>query len=273
MHATDVFRNGQLAVVDYRCTAGRDDAPFPERHQGFSLAYVHKGSFGYRSRGRTFDLVAGSLLIGHPGDEYVCSHEHAQGGDECLCFHLSPELVDAMGPAHVWRGALPPLPELVTLGELAQAARAGGTDVSFDEIGMQLAARFVEAATGRKERPLTPAARDRKRAVEAARWIDAHASHPIELEDAAREVGLSRFHFLRLFSNVLGVTPHQYLVRSRLRRAAGLLAGGDRPVTDVAFECGFADLSNFVRTFHRAAGVAPRAFRMQARALRANHRG
>jgi AraC family transcriptional regulator len=64
---------------------------------------------------------------------------------------------------------------------------------------------------------------------------------------------------------VLGVTPHQYLVRSRLRHAAGLLADSDRPVTDVALEVGFADLSNFVRTFHRAAGVSPRGFRQTAR--------
>ena len=76
---------------------------------------------------------------------------------------------------------------------------------------------------------------------------------------------MSAFHFLRLFRNVLGVTPHQYLVRSRLRHAARLLADDDRPVTDVAFDVGFGDLSNFVRTFHRAAGVSPLRFRQASR--------
>jgi len=60
------------------------------------------------------------------------------------------------------------------------------------------------------------------------------------------------------------VTPHQYLVRSRLRRAARLLAEPDRAVTDIAMDVGFNDLSNFVRTFHRAAGVSPRGFRKAA---------
>jgi AraC-like DNA-binding protein len=106
--------------------------------------------------------------------------------------------------------------------------------------------------------------RDRRRAVEAALWIEAHAHEPIALEGAAREAGLSAFHFLRLFRDVLGVTPHQYLVRSRLRRAARLLAEDERSVTDVAFDVGFGDLSNFVRTFHRAAGVSPRRFRRAA---------
>jgi AraC family transcriptional regulator len=60
------------------------------------------------------------------------------------------------------------------------------------------------------------------------------------------------------------VTPHQYLVRSRLRHAARLLADEERPITDVALDVGFADLSNFVRTFHRAARVSPRDFRKAA---------
>ena len=64
---------------------------------------------------------------------------------------------------------------------------------------------------------------------------------------------------------MLGVTPHQYLVRARLRRAAGLLADEERSITDIALEVGFADLSNFVRTFHRAAGVSPTGFRRAAR--------
>jgi len=118
---------------------------------------------------------------------------------------------------------------------------------------------------GRKRRRLAAAARDRRRAVEAALWIDEHSHEPIDLESAASEIGLSAFHFLRLFANVLGVTPHQYLVRSRLRHAASLLTDGVTSITDVALDVGFGDLSNFVRTFHRAAGVSPRRFRQAAK--------
>ncbi|HJY35981.1 MAG TPA: AraC family transcriptional regulator, partial [Steroidobacteraceae bacterium] len=92
------------------------------------------------------------------------------------------------------------------------------------------------------------------------------AHEPVDLESAARRAGLSPYHFLRLFANIVGVTPHQYLLRSRLRRAARALAEDDRPVSDIALDVGFADLSNFVRTFHRAAGVSPRGFRQAARA-------
>jgi len=257
-----------LRVVDRRCDASPADAPFVERHADYSLSFVRRGTFGYRCRGASFELVAGSVLVGFPGDEYVCTHDHARDdGDECLSFHLGRELVETIGDqADAWRRAcVPPVSELMVLGELAQAAATGRADVGLDEIGMAITARFVGLGTGRSSRPAGAHARDRRRAVEAAAWIEAHAADDVDLTRAARVVGLSPFHFLRVFSGVLGVTPHQYLVRARLRRAARLLADDTRSITDVALDVGFGDLSNFVRTFHRAAGVSPRGFRRAAR--------
>ena len=89
---------------------------------------------------------------------------------------------------------------------------------------------------------------------------------------AAKVAGLSNFHFLRMFSRALGVTPHQYLVRCRLRRAACLLSDDTRSISAIAHEVGFGDLSNFVRTFHRAAGMSPRAFRRAALGARGDRK-
>jgi len=268
MTATTVLQSAAIAVYDYRCSAGPQSKPFVERHVSHSIAYVRKGSFGCTKRGKSFELVAGSLLIGHPGDEYVCSHDHVCG-DECLSFAFAPELVAEIGGAQPWQiGCAPPLPELMVLGELAQAAADGRSDVALDEVGHALAYRFVEVVSRRQQKQVAANARDRRRAVETALWIDAHSHQAIDLEDAAGEAGLSPFHFLRLFSNVLGVSPHQYLVRSRLRHAARLLADDDRAVTDIAYDVGFGDLSNFVRTFHRAAGVPPLRFRQASRGER-----
>jgi AraC-like DNA-binding protein len=270
MLVTTEAKTDAISVASYRCDAGPDAQPFAELHEGYSVSYVRKGSFGYRTRGRAYELVTGSVLVGRPGDEYVCTHDNHVCGDECLAFHLSPGFVDLIGgDSKAWRaGGLPPLAELMVIGELAQAAAEGQGDAGLDELGMWFASRFVEVVSGRRKSapPSTAAARDRRRAVDAAVWIDANSQSDIGLDGAAAEAGLSSFHFLRLFSQVLGVTPHQYLVRSRLRRAARLLAEDDgRPVTEVALDVGFADLSNFVRTFHRAAGVSPSGFRKAAR--------
>jgi AraC family transcriptional regulator len=269
MSAVNVLRRGPVAVIDYRCAAGPGDVPFIELHRSYSVSYVRKGTFGYRARGASHELVAGCVLVGSPGDEYVCTHDHACG-DECLSFQLEPEVVDAIsegtGAKGFWRtGALPPLPELMVLGELAQAAAQGASDLGVDEAALLFAHRFAQVASGRQSQPQTTAARDRRRAVEAALWIDANAQAPLDLATIAGAAELSAFHFLRLFARVLGVTPHQYLVRSRLRRAARLLAEDCGAITQVALDAGFNDLSNFVRTFHRAARVSPRAFRRAAK--------
>lgn len=264
--ATELL-SGAIRVVDYRCSAGPVEKPFTELHTGHSVSYVRKGTFGYRVRGASYELVAGSVLVGHPGDEFMCTHDHHICGDECLAFHLSPGFVELVGgDKSTWRtGGLPPLPELMVLGELAQSVASGRSDAGLDEVGLWFASRFVDVVTGRTLAPQQVAARDRRRAVEAAMWIATHSHEDIDLDRAAGEVALSPFHFLRLFSRVLGVTPHQYLVRSRLRQAAWLLADSEQSVTDVALAVGFADLSNFVRTFHRAAGMSPRGFRQAAR--------
>jgi AraC-like DNA-binding protein len=270
--ATPLIDKVSVKATDYRCDAGPHDPPYTELHRQFSLAYVRRGSFGYRYRGRTHELVAGSLLVGHAGDEFVCTHEHHAGGDECLSFRFPADTIDGFGEsapqarAKLWRtGGVPPLPELVVIGELAQAAADGRSDVGLDEAGLLFANRFAEVVAGRTHTRAIAAPRDRRRAVEAALRIEACAHEPIDLEDAARDSGLSAFHFLRVFSAALGVTPHQYLIRSRLRRAARLLADATRPIGEIAFDVGFGDLSNFVRTFRRAAGVSPRAFRKAAR--------
>jgi len=269
MIRTPLLKHRSIAVSDFRCTAGPGDKPFAEQFGCHSVSYVRKGSFGCQSRGRTFELVTGSVLVGFPGDEYVCTHDHVCG-DECLSFFLEPELVEAIGGrTETWRiGAAPPLPELMVLGELAQAAADGRSDIGLDEVGHLFASRFVDAVSDRTRKTVAIKTRDRRRAVETAQWIEANSDQPIDLDAAANQAGISPFHFLRLFSRVLGVTPHQYLVRSRLRHAARLLTEEDIAITDVAYDVGFGDLSNFVRTFHRAAGVSPGAFRDAARGKR-----
>jgi AraC-like DNA-binding protein len=80
----------------------------------------------------------------------------------------------------------------------------------------------------------------------------------------ARIAGLSRYHFLRTFKAVTGITPHQWLLRARLRDAARRLATSRDPVTEIALDVGFEDLSNFIRSFRSEFGVSPSRYRATA---------
>jgi len=268
MQVTTIHQSPALSVFNFRCTAKPGDKPYAEVHRSHALAYVRRGSFGCRTLGKQHELVAGAVLVGKPGREYMATHDHHDCGDECLSVNLSPDLADSLaGGGKAWdTPRLPPLPQLMVVGELWQAAAEGRSDAGVDELALLFAGKCVETVKGEKAEGVKATQRDRRRAVEAALWIEENAGEELSLESAAREAGLSAFHFLRVFNKVLGVTPHQYLVRTRLRRAARLLAEGNSPVTDVALDSGFADLSNFVRSFRRAAGVPPSEFRRSRKA-------
>ena len=75
---------------------------------------------------------------------------------------------------------------------------------------------------------------------------------------------MSPYSFLRTFEQVSGTTPHQYILRTRLREAAERLVAGDSKILDVALDCGFGDASNFNRTFRGEFGCSPREYRRES---------
>ena len=68
---------------------------------------------------------------------------------------------------------------------------------------------------------------------------------------------MSRYHFLRVFRRLTGMTPYQYLISARMRRAALGLASTRRPVLDIARDSGFGDLSTFNHRFRATFGRTP----------------
>ena len=97
----------------------------------------------------------------------------------------------------------------------------------------------------------------------ALRRIKRNPGLDVTLGDLAQEARLSPYHFLRTFEHLTGLTPHQYVLRTRLREAAVRLAVEREKVLDIAFDCGFGDVSNFNRAFRSEFGVSPRMYRLQ----------
>jgi AraC-like DNA-binding protein len=253
------------SVSDVICTSGPRDRPFEEQHSGVSIAIVIAGTFQYRSTSGRDMLTPGSLLLGNPGECFECGHEHAVG-DRCISFSFAPGLFTELADGRRLRApSLPPLPELTALASRAAAGATADVGLSWEEIAVELAATAVRLTSGGNEvRPGRDAA-SLRRITESVRRIEAEPGEAWTLTRLASEAAQSPYHYLRTFQEITGVTPHQFVLRARLRAAALGLLTSDAKIIDVALNAGFGDVSNFNTAFRRELGTTPRAFRRMTR--------
>jgi AraC family transcriptional regulator len=204
------------------------------------------------------------LFLVEAGQCFVCSHRHGEG-DRCLSFQFEPETFeqiahDAGARPELARNSLPPLRELAWVAARARLALARPD--AMEEVAFALTGAAMRLA-GRPSRSRAPA-HHHGRMTEVLRYMAAQAAIPHKLAGLARMARMSPYHFLRSFKATTGITPHQWLLRARLHQAAARLATSRTPVTDIALEVGFEDLSNFTRTFHAEFGASPRQYRLAA---------
>lgn len=257
------------SVGDVICTSGPQDRRFEERHTRHTIAIVLAGDFQYRSPlGRGY-MTPGSLLLANSGHCYECGHRHGEG-DRCVAFYYQPDyferLASDVGVAaarpRFGTPRLPPLRSITPFAARTGAAVVGAVAVSWEELALSLAgvALRLTAGSTRHERPVPLNAE--ARVARAVRTIDHRPDGDLRLGTLARECGLSPYHFLRTFERLIGLTPHQYVLRARLRAAATRLVTESRNISDIAFDSGFGDISNFNRAFRQEFGVSPRAYRL-----------
>jgi AraC family transcriptional regulator len=98
----------------------------------------------------------------------------------------------------------------------------------------------------------------------AKEFIDAQIPNEITISDLAALAGLSHYQFIRAFKETIGLSPYQYVLSERIRRARALLSKPDLSLRDVAFAVGFSDASHLNRVFRKFVGVTPTAFRRDA---------
>jgi AraC family transcriptional regulator len=269
------------SVSDVACSAGPRDRAFEEQHSHVSIAIVTEGTFQYRSSGGRELMTPGSLLLGNAGQYFECGHQHGTG-DRCLSFSYDLEYFQALAEEAGLRATrfcglrVPPVREVsaVIARACAQTARrspsAQSADASstatadWEEIARELAVRALEIAGGaRTSAASCPSAE--ARVTRVLRMIESRPDQRHGLTSLAREAKLSRYHFVRVFRQLTGVTPHRYILRGRLRQAAERLLLEPAKVVDIALECGFGDISNFNHAFHAEFGVSPRSYRKNSR--------
>ncbi|MGE0621372.1 MAG: helix-turn-helix transcriptional regulator [Pseudomonadales bacterium] len=130
---------------------------------------------------------------------------------------------------------------------------------------LDIAASVLEALSDQRATNPSVKPRDERRVSDAVRLIcdsaDEIESESLTISALGSAVGMSPYHFLRTFRRTVGATPHQYLIRQRVHRAAMRLLTSDDSVSEIAVNAGFADLSTFNRRFKNLFGVSPRQYR------------
>ena len=255
-------------VADVVCTSGPQDKPFQEQHDRYALAIVMTGTFSYRCPTGREVMTPGSLMLGNPGHCFECAHEHGHG-DRCVSFWYDADYFERLAadagvrrrPVGFTASRLPPLRSLSPLVTRAWSGALEMQNVPWEELAIALASNSLRLASSVPSTGLRPARNAEAPVMRVVREIDDDPAGKQSLDDLARRARLSPYHFLRTFEHITGVTPHQYVLRTRLRHAAMRLLAAPDKVLEVALDCGFGDVSNFNRAFRAEFGMNPRAFR------------
>ncbi len=250
---------------DILCTSGPQDETFEEQHDGFSVAIVAAGSFQYRTEFGREMLTPGSLFLGNHGRCFQCGHEHGSG-DRCISFAYSQEFFErlasdaGLGGRHFSTTRIPALKGTSSLVASAISGLDGDATLAWEELAIKVATAAL-SLSNRETVTGCFSVDAESRVTRSVRRMEQHPERSHSLTDLARQAQLSPYHFLRTFERLTGVTPHQYLLRTRLRESALRLSSESSKIIDIAFDSGFGDLSNFNRNFRSEFGMSPREYR------------
>jgi AraC family transcriptional regulator len=250
-------------VQSVTCSTRGSKQLVEEVHDSHVIAWVAQGSFTYHGETGRHLLHNGSLLLGHRDQCYACGHQH-DGGDTCVALKIEDELFAELACSATGRSrfrfpeakiAVPADAE----ARFRQLARTGG-NVSREGLVHETVSLVLAHLSGTPSRA-TVRLSDELRIEDSIRFAEQALADAPSLDQLAETAGLSKFHYLRLFKMVTGTTPHRYLLDLRLGAAANRLLESRVPVTAIAFDSGFGDLSSFVRQFKVRYGKSPTAFR------------
>jgi AraC family transcriptional regulator len=267
-----VYQSATLYVGEYCCHAPAGRSKHEETSVDHAIVFPRSGVYVREtSRGQTV-ADANHVVFFTRGEPYGVTHPVSGGDDSTVLSVCAPDLLDALGahdeaardapdaPFRMRHCLSTPRAALLHF-RLLSKARGGAGEIELRELAFDVLDEVFAAALGGAA-ARTEARSRRRDLVEATQVLLAERRHEsLGLDDVARSVGCSPYHLSRLFRRETGLPIHRYLTRLRLGAALERLAGGERDITRLALELGFADHSHFTTSFRREFGIPPSAFR------------
>jgi AraC-like DNA-binding protein len=234
-----------------------DHAVATEQSSAASLTFTASGAWWLKSSAGIGQVDPGWLLALREGDLYECRHPHG--------------VADRSLSVTFLRETEPVSCSLVRVGErgrqlrrrLYRAATARYPDP--EQIDAVASSLLAWARRPGEEAPRI-SVRTRARVAEVRSQADrSFADAELDLVAVGRAAGLSRTRLIHAFRELVGLTPHRYLLERRVSHAARLLADHDMPVAEVCFASGFGSLARFNAAFRTAHGLPPSGYRAACR--------
>lgn len=225
-----------------------------------SIGFVLGGWFEYAAQCAPILAGPGALILGNAGDPFSVRHADANGNRRLVVSvhdELIREVAHELGaPPHFSASVIPPGSTATYLGGLIRAISRSDDEAQYLLIHAALCV-FQPPA------PQRISALDRARVQSVVRHVEANFDQPCPLQTLADIAAVSRYHFVRIFSHVVGVTPNQYLINVRMRAAADLLLTTKTPIAEVIYGVGFSDISYFYACFRDTFRCTPRQWRLR----------
>lgn len=185
--------------------------------------------------------------------------------EDCLILALEPQLLEQRVLMAGPQEALDPY--LYNIGATlrrAFRARCEPPAAYLDSLARQIAghlnANYPIGRRRRERRGLSD-----NRLARAIALIDRRLAEPLAVEQIAKAVHLSPFHFARMFRRSTGMSPHEYVTARRIEKAQTLLEVSDVPLAEIAHRVGYRTQAHFTRVFHEQVGTTPRRYRQSSR--------
>lgn len=255
----------------------------------FAIKFVRNGIERYTINNKSYTVNSGSYLLMNgqkEGKVIIDSEEHVKG----MCLNVSNELIAEIVATQQAPDTAIADPELSTffytqqflenqylaphnsLGRKLQqiSERVANSVFSTDQIDQELFYQLAECLVADQTQVFkqlqsiktvkAETQRDLcRRVLKGKEFMDASFIEILTIEEIARAAGMSEYHFFRLFKQMTGSTPYQYLLANRLKNAS-LLLKADYSVFDTAIASGFSDIYSFSKAFKKHFGVSPTTY-------------